>query len=124
MQLNVYSKHYFKDSSEVKNAINCAADNLYSRISTYERQNISFARIFNDDKVKYDKHGDFFTFKCKKDNMQLRILYSYIIVDCTPVILIADYIVKKKNDKAYIKRFDAANEWNPEWIYKNSIRVC
>lgn len=121
MQINIYAKQYFKDSIEVKRAINSAADNLYLRISMYENQNIPFCQIFNDSKVKYDKHGEFFTFKCKKNNMQLRILYSYIIVDCTPVILIADYIVKKKNAKEYIRRFDAANEWNSELIFKESV---
>lgn len=86
---------------------------LYERIKMYENQGISFNRIFNDDKVKYDKHGKFFTFKNQKSNMQLRILYSYFVEDNEAVFLVADYFIKKKNKKDYIKKFDAANKWEP-----------
>lgn len=89
----------------------------------YEDQGIAFNRIFNDDKVKYDKHGLFFTFKCQKSNMQLRILCSYLISDGEPVILIADYFIKKKNKKDYISRFDCVNNSNPLTIFSKSFCV-
>lgn len=54
---------------------------LYERIKMYEKQSVAFNRIFNDDKVKYDKHGKLFTYKNQKFNMQLRIIYSYFIDD-------------------------------------------
>lgn len=120
----MYSKEFFKAPKEVKRALTGAATDLYGRIYNYEKQNIAFNRIFNDDKVKYDKHGQFYTFKCQKENMQLRVLYAYIVVDYTPVILIADYIIKKKNNKEYIKKFNEANNWSPKTIYENAICVC
>lgn len=113
MKLYIYKKDYIKESKEVKNAIRSSIDMLYERIKMYENQGISFNRIFNDDKVKYDKHGKFFTFKNQKSNMQLRILYSYFVEDNEAVFLVADYFIKKKNKKDYIKKFDAANKWEP-----------
>lgn len=96
MDMCVYKKDYFKESHEVQSAITCAVSTLYERISMYENQNITFARIFNDDRVKYDKHGDFYTFKYQKSNLQLRILYAYIIIEGTPVIIVADFVVKRR----------------------------
>ncbi len=113
MKLYICKKDYIKESREVKEAIRSSIDMLYERIRMYEDQGVSFNRIFNDDKVKYDKHGKFFTFKNQKSNMQLRILYSYFIDDNEAVFLIADYFIKKKNKKDYIKKFDAANKWEP-----------
>ena len=113
MKLYICKKDYIKESREVKEAIRSSIDMLYERIKMYENQGVSFNRIFNDDKVKYDKHGKFFTFKNQKSNMQLRILYSYFIDDNEAVFLIADYFIKKKNKKDYIKKFDAVNRWEP-----------
>lgn len=123
MKIYIYKKDYNKESKEVRNAIISSANALYDRIRMYENQGIAFNRIFNDDKVKYDKHGQFFTFKCQKSNMQLRILYSYLICDGEPVILIADYFIKKKNRKDYISRFDSVNNWNPLTIFSKSFCV-
>jgi len=83
---------------------------LSKRILAYENQNISFNAIFNDDYVKYDKHGEFYTFKSQKCNIQLRILYAYITVNNEPAILVVDYWIKKKSSKDYITRFDNYND--------------
>lgn len=120
MDICVYKKGYFKESKEVKKAIGSAVSNLYERIAMYEAQQIPFCKIFNDDRVKYDKHGDFYTFKYQKLNLQLRILYSYIVVDETPVIIVGDFVIKKKNNKNYIKRFEIAKKWNPYSVYEMS----
>ena len=96
MKICVYKKEYFKQSREVQSAITGAVGSLYERISAYESQNITFDRIFNDERVKYDKHGNFYTFKFHKSNLQLRILYSYIIINNTPIIIIADFVIKKE----------------------------
>lgn len=120
MNICVSCKDYFKESKEVQKAIVSGVETLYGRIQNYEEQNIGFERIFNDDKVKYDKHGQFYTFKFQKSNMQLRVLYSYLIVDCVPVLVIADFFVKKRNSKDYIDKFDSVNKVNPLDLYAKS----
>ena len=92
-------KDYFKESAEVQKAVVSAVSTLYGRISAYEKQNVTFTKIFNDDRVKYDKHGDFYTFKYQRSNLQLRILYSYINVNGTPVIIVADFVKKRRTTK-------------------------
>ena len=52
--------------------------------------------------------------------MQLRILYSYSMKNGEPTFLIADYFIKKKNKKDYIKKFDCANSWSVDSIFKLS----
>ena len=113
MKLYICQKGYNKEPKEVKEAIRTSIEILYARIIKYEEQGVTFNRIFNDDKVKYDKHGKFFTFKHQKSKMQLRILYSYFIYDNEEVFLIADYFIKKRNNKDYIKKFDIVNCWDP-----------
>ena len=120
MNICVSCKAYFKESKEVQKAIVSGVETLYGRIQNYENQNVEFNMIFNDDKVKYDKHGQFYTFKFQKSNMQLRVLYSYLIIDCAPVVIIADFFVKKRNSKDYIGKFDSLNKVNPLDLYSNS----
>lgn len=120
MKVYVSCKDFFKDSKEVQDAIIDGVENLYPRIQNYEKQNIEFNRIFNDDKIKYDKHGQFYTFKFKKSNIQLRILYSYMIINFKPVIVIADYFVKKRTSKDYIDCFDAMNDVEPMSLYNKA----
>ncbi len=123
MEMYVYSKNYFKESKEIQTAIVKSMKELYKRINMYEDQNISFEKIYNDDIVKYDKHGKFYTYKSQKLNVQLRILYSYLIINDTPIILIADFYVKKKNKKDYIKKFDYINSVDPKDIISNAFFV-
>lgn len=121
MKIYVYKKGYNKESKEIRTAILDSVEMLNERIRMYELQGIGFNRIFNDDKVKYDKHGKFFTFKCQKSNVQLRILYAYFVIKNEPTYLIADYFVKKKNKKDYIRKFDSANTWDPLQILNLSF---
>lgn len=123
MDIYVYDKKYFKEAKEVQRAIVMAVDNLYERIEEYEAQNIDFQKIYDDDKVKYDKCGQFYVYKSQKLAMQLRILYTYLKVNNMPVIVIADYVIKKKNNKQYIKRFQNANTLNPLTVYGQSYYV-
>lgn len=120
MKTYICKKDYKKECREIKKALTLSVRNLSNRIIAYENQNISFGSIFNDDYVKYDKHGEFYTFKSQKCNVQLRILYAYIIVDEEPVILIADYWVKKKNSKEYIHRFDTLNNVSALLLFQTS----
>ena len=124
MKLYIIKKDYSKESNEVRKAIISSMEVLFDRIKEYEKQGICFERIFNDDKIKYDKHGKFFTFKIQKSNMQLRILYSYFVYNNEPVFLIADYFVKKKNKKDYIRRFDFVNKWEPFELLSNAYSIA
>lgn len=123
MRMYIYKKDYKKEAREVQMAIIDSVKALYERIKMYEKQGVPFQRIFNDDKIKYDKHGKFFTFKCQKSNMQLRILYAYVVYNQEPILLIADYFVKKKNNKNYIKKFDYINELEPMCVLKSSFSI-
>lgn len=123
MNICVSCKDFFKESKEVQQAIISGVEFLYGRIKNYEEQNVEFCQIFNDDKVKYDKHGSFYTFKFQKSNMQLRVLYSYMIIDGEPVIVVADFFVKKRNSKGYINRFDYLNKEDPMQLYSRSRLV-
>lgn len=123
MEIYVYKKNYFKESNEIQTAIVKSIIELYKRIKMYEIQNIDFEKIYNDDNVKYDKHGNFYTYKSQKLNVQLRILYSYLIINDTPIILIADFYIKKKNKKDYIRKFDYINTVDPNKIISNAFFV-
>lgn len=124
MKLYIIKKDYSKESNEVRKAIISSMEVLFDRINEYEKQGVCFERIFNDDKIKYDKHGKFFTFKIQKSNMQLRILYSYLVYNNESVFLIADYFIKKKNKKDYIKKFDLANKWEPFELLSNAYSIA
>lgn len=124
MEIRVYNKDYFKQSEEVKRSILFAVRNLFERIYAYEQQNISFEKIFNDERVKYDKHGEFYTFKYQHNSLQLRILYLYFVVDEKPCIVIVDFYVKKRNNKKYIKHFEKFKLLKAEYVYQNSRNVA
>lgn len=113
MKIHIYNKRFHKETKQIKNAIVKALNTLYERISAYERQGTDFNHIFNDDKVKYDKHGQFYTFKCKRNDVQLRLLYAYFEFDGEPTLLLADYYIKKQDNKEYIRLFDSVNNSNP-----------
>ena len=121
MKTYICKKEYKKECRETKRAIELSVRNLSDRITAYENQNIQFNSIFNDDYVKYDKHGEFYTFKSQKCSLQLRILYAYLIIDGEPIILIADYFITKKNNKNYINRFDYINDTNPKTMLQSSL---
>ena len=55
MDIYVYKKEYYKESPELQSSIINAINVLYERITEYEKQGITFEKICNDDKVKYDK---------------------------------------------------------------------
>lgn len=58
-----------------------------------------------------------------KANVQLRILYGYKIIHKKPVFLIADYAIKKKNNKKYIKVFDKFNNYTFEELLDTSLCI-
>ncbi len=121
MKIYVYTKDFFKINSDLKKTILSAINIVYIRIKEYEKQGIPFNKIFNDEKLKYDKHGEFFTYKTSSHNVQLRILYTFLNVDGEDVIVLGDFALKKKNDKRYIKSFDKANSWQAREIFRESV---
>ena len=48
MDICVYKKGYFKETNEVQKAINCAIVDLYGRITSYEKQQVPFGKIFSE----------------------------------------------------------------------------
>ena len=124
MKLYILKKGYNRENIEIQRAVMSSMELLLERITGYEKQGVCFERIFNDDKIKYDKHGKFFTFKSQKSNIQLRILYSYMLIGQEPVFLIADYYVKKKKKKDYIKKFDIANNWEPFELINKAYSIA
>lgn len=120
MNICISTKQYMKASRDTQRAILAAIIELYRRIQLYEAQGTSFEKIFNDDQVKYDQHGDFFTFKCQKNHLQLRICYAYMKIDNIPTIVVGDYFIKKKNNKEYIRQFEVFNHTEPMAVYHQS----
>ncbi len=65
-------------NTEIRELIIKALDKLKNKILLYDSQGITFDKILNDESVKYDKHGDAYTFKFHgRDNAQLRRLLLY-----------------------------------------------
>lgn len=120
MKICVSCKEYFKESKDVQRAIISGIHTLYARIKSYEDQNIPFDLIFNDDSVKYDKHGQLYTYKFSRGRLQIRLLYAYLIIDGEPIVLVADFFIKKKNNKAYINSFSGMADADPAELYKRS----
>ena len=122
MKMYASAKKYFKEQPPAQKAISLAICTLYKRISEYEKQGVPFEKIF-DDHVKYDKHGSCYIFKAQNTNMQLRILYAYLLVDGEPVILVLDYFIKKRNKKDYLTAFGWADKVDPYQEYTASKYV-
>lgn len=111
MKYYTCSKSYRKECADIKNSIVKSLEMLSARITEYQHNGVSFNQIFNDDHVKYDKHGGCFTFKYKTpQNHQMRILYFYYQTAEGDVLVLVDYYIKQKNNKKYISKFDAYNK--------------
>ncbi|MCQ2467625.1 MAG: hypothetical protein MJ166_08920 [Clostridia bacterium] len=122
MRIYINDKDYSKERSDVKRSITQAMHALVSRIDAYKKSGVVFDRIFNDDKVKYDKHGDFYTFKFKSpQNHQVRVLYAHLVVDGEEVILMVGYYIKQRPSKEYIKIFDKFNDVSPLTCYEGAV---
>lgn len=87
-----------KESVELQRELLRAANNLGKKILEYYESGIDFLHICNADNIKYDKHGDFYTYKHHgKNKSQLRLLYGCIQNEEKTTIVIVDYIEKRKN---------------------------
>ena len=126
MLVNKYvsCKDYAKEKPEVKKSIQKAMTRLAERILTYYQQGVTFNKIFNDDMTKYDKHGEFYTFKAHDiGNTQLRILYACITYKDEIKIVVATYYVKRTNTKEYITHFSRYKNYTAEQILQNAVSM-
>ena len=120
MKIYIYSKKYNKETKDTRNSILAALYALYDRIYDYEKHGTSFEQIFNDDKVKYDQQGSFYVYKSARNNLQLRILYSYFFEKEEAILLLMDYHIKKKNNKDYIREFEYAKELDLKQVFQEA----
>jgi hypothetical protein len=103
-------------NTEIRELIIKALDKLKNKILLYDSQGITFDKILNDESVKYDKHGDAYTFKFHgRDNAQLRLLYSCVSKNDTIFLIVIDYHIKRRNEKkSYIIDFAYAKDIDVE----------
>ncbi len=112
-------------NTEIRELIIKALDKLKSKILQYDSQGITFDKILNDESVKYDKHGDAYTFKFHgRNNAQLRLLYSCVIKHSTLFLIVIDYHIKRRNEKkSYIIDFAYAKDINVEALVDTSEEI-
>lgn len=129
MNLTIYdaTKKLRKEKRELRKAVLSSAYRLGQRIVNYQNTGIKFESIYNDDHVKYDKHGNFYTYKSHNSNKsQIRLLYLCKQSDNETVIIIVDYTEKRKTDKSYILKFDLFDRVNAAEYIRNAnlAKVC
>lgn len=112
-------------NTETRELILKALDKLKSKILLYDSQGITFDKILNDETVKYDKHGDVYTFKFHgRDNAQLRLLYSCVYSNDTIYLIVMDYHIKRRNEKkSYITDFGYAKDINVKLLIEQSDEI-
>lgn len=111
MKVILYSsnKNFAKENPNIKKSLIKALNKLSKKVETYYSFGITFERIIDDDTVKYDKCGDFFTYKFMDSQgkcIQLRILYHCTTINNEIKIYLIDYCIKRNYDKSYIKEFE------------------
>lgn len=106
-----------KQNRNLKNEVLRAARRVGERIVEYSNEGITFENIYNDNVVKYDKHGCFFTYKHHgKNKSQIRLLYACLQDKDKTTIIVVDFFEKRdssrSNTKEHIKIFDCYNSIN------------
>ena len=106
-----------KQNRNLKNEVLRAAKRVGERIVEYYNEGITFENIYNDNVVKYDKHGCFFTYKHHgRNKSQIRLLYACLQDKDKTTIIVVDFFEKRdssrSNTKEHIKIFDCYNSIN------------
>lgn len=106
-----------KQNRNLKNEVLRAARRVGERIVEYSNEGITFENIYNDNVVKYDKHGCFFTYKHHgRNKSQIRLLYACLQDKDKTTIIVVDFFEKRdssrSNTKEHIKIFDCYNSIN------------
>lgn len=95
--ITICEKKIKKENNELQRAIIKATKELGNKIIQFYKSGVVFNQIFNVDSIKYDKHGNCFTYKAHgKNKSQLRILYSCFQNIDTTYIIVVDYTEKRK----------------------------
>ena len=103
-----------KQNRNLKNEVLRAAKRVGERIVEYYNEGITFENIYNDNVVKYDKHGCFFTYKHHgRNKSQIRLLYACLHDKDKTTIIVVDFFEKRdssrSNTREHIKIFDYYN---------------
>lgn len=111
------NRKFKKQNTDIKKEIISAAERLGSKIINYADSGISFVNIYNDPSVKYDKHGDCYTYKHHgRNKTQIRLLYACYQTEESTTIIIIDFFEKRRssqsNQKEHIVLFDSYNKIN------------
>lgn len=111
MEVILYSsnKNFFKAEHNLRKALYSALQRLCNKIKSYYDVGTPFEKIMDDDGVKYDKCGNFFTYKFQWNKggcIQVRILYHCTTQNNQIKIYLIDYRIEKNNDKSYIREFE------------------
>lgn len=106
-----------KQNRNLKNEVLRAAKRVGERIVEYSNEGVSFENIYNDNVVKYDKHGCFFTYKHHgRNKSQIRLLYACLQDKDKTTIIVVDFFEKRdssrSNTKEHIKIFNCYNSIN------------
>lgn len=120
--MNIIRKNdmFMKEKKDVQRSINMGIRKLKQRLEEYQKQNISPDRVFNDDITKHDVINNcFYVYKCKVNQMQIRILYT---VENDNVVIVSHYY-KNRTNNDYIPYFEkvSSNYVNLIKDYKNII---
>lgn len=120
--MNIIRKNdmFMKEKKDVQRSINMSIRKLKQRLEEYQKQNISPDRVFNDDITKHDVINNcFYVYKCKVNQMQIRILYT---VENDNVVIVSHYY-KNRTNNDYIPYFEkvSSNYVNSIKDYKNII---
>lgn len=89
------SKQYKKLDKSLQEQVNKAIKKLENRYREYKKQNIAIAKLFGDDVIIHDIVDDnFYVYKCRTKDLQIRLLYTVNNKDNINVI---DFVFKNHN---------------------------
>lgn len=106
-------KDYKKEDQSTKRTIDKGINKLDARLSKYRMQKIKIENIFNDDILIHDIiNKKYYVYKCRVDNVQLRILYTVV----EDKLVIISHYCKKNPTKEYINYFEKVSS---SYIYND-----
>lgn len=95
-------KTYRKEKPDVQRSIDMAVDRLKTRLSVYVDQNIEVGKIFGDDIMIHEIINKYYyVYKCKVNQMQIRILYTMR----DGKLVIVSHWYKNRTNNDYIRHF-------------------